>query len=201
MMSAVSGPAEDNGKQESAENGAGVLANLPRTRPQRASARRTAARRAGAGTQQAPRPAKASPTKKASKTVKAAASNGRAATTAKTAAKPKAKTGTKVTGTAKRSASVGARARRPAAAPKAAAPKAIAAPKAARPRRTTKPPVAEPVPRQGFESEEERATGAVQPPGGTELVSTAAEILGELTKAGISGGERLLRDVLSRLGR
>jgi hypothetical protein len=64
-----------------------------------------------------------------------------------------------------------------------------------------RPPVAEPVPRQGFESEEEHATGAVQPPGGTELVSTAAEILGELTKAGISGSERLLRDVLSRLGR
>jgi hypothetical protein len=200
MMSAVSGPAEDNGKQESAENGAGVLANLPRTRPQRASARRTEARRAGAGTQQAPRPAKAGPAKKPAKTVKAAASNGRAATTAKTAAKPKAKTGTKVTGTAKRSASAGARTGRPAA-PKAAAPKTTAAPKAARPRRTTKPPVAEPVPRQGFESEEERATGAVQPPGGTEFVSTAAEIFGELTKAGISGGERLLHDVLSRLGR
>jgi hypothetical protein len=196
MMSAVSGPADGNGKQEGAENGAGVLANLPRTRPQRASARRTAARRAGAGTQQAPRPAKAGGTRKASKTVKAAESNGRAATSPKTAAKPKAKTGTKATATAKRSAPASTRARRPAAVP----PKA-AAKKAPRPRRTARPPVAEPVPRQGFESEEERATGAVQPPGGTELVSTAAEILGELTKAGISGGERLLRDVLSRLGR
>jgi hypothetical protein len=195
MMSAVSGPTDGNGKQEGAENGAGVLANLPRTRPQRASARRTAARR-GAGTQQAPRPAKAGGTKKTSKKVKAAESNGRAATSPKTAAKPKAKTGTKATATAKRSASAGTRARRPAAVPPQAAPK-----KTPGPRRTTRPPVAEPVPRQGFESEEERATGAVQPPGGTELVSTAAEILGELTKAGISGGERLLRDVLSRLGR
>jgi hypothetical protein len=196
MMSAVSGPADGKGEQEGAENGAGVLANLPRTRPQRVSARRTAARRAGSGTQQVPRPAKAGGTKKTSKTVKAVESDGRASTSSKAAAKPKAKTGTKAPATPKRSASAGTRARRPAAVP----PKA-AATKAPRPRRTTRPPVAEPVPRQGFESEEERATGAVQPPGGTELVSTAAEILGELTKAGISGGERLLRDVLSRLGR
>jgi hypothetical protein len=61
--------------------------------------------------------------------------------------------------------------------------------------------VREDVPRQGFESVDDRATGAVPPPGGTELVSTAAEIVGEIAKAGISGGERLLRDVLSRLGR
>jgi hypothetical protein len=196
MMSAVSGPAESNGKQEGTESGAGVLANLPRTRPQRASARRTAARRAPSSTQQVPRPEKAGGAEKTAKTVRAADSNGRAATSPKPARKPKAKTQAKSGATAKRSASTATRARRPAAAP----PK-TAATKAARPRRTVKPPVAEPVPRQGFESEEERATGTVQPPGGTELVSTAAEILGELTKAGISGGERLLRDVLSRLGR
>jgi hypothetical protein len=196
MMSAVSGPSESKGTQESAENGAGVLANLPRTRPQRASARRTAARRSASGTQQPPRPKKDDGTKKTTKPVKVAGSNGRAATGPKPVAKPKAKTGTKAAGTAKRSASASSRARRPAAKP----PKATAT-KAARPRRTTKAPVAESIPRQGFESEEERATGAVQPPGGTELVSTAAEILGELTKASISGGERLLRDVLSRLGR
>ena len=193
MMSAVSGPAESKGKQEGAENEAGVLANLPRTRPQRASARRTAARRSPGGTQQAPRTAKAGGTKKTAKAVKAAGSNGRAATSPKPAAKvAKAakKTGTKTGATTR------TRTRRPAADPA----KATAA-KAVRRRTTTKPPVAESIPRQGFESEEERATGAVQPPGGTELVSTAAEILGELTKAGISGGERLLRDVLSRLGR
>jgi hypothetical protein len=196
MMSAVSGPAESNGRQEGADNGAGVLANLPRTRPQRASARRTAARRTGAGTQPVARPTKAGATKKTAKPAKAAGSNGRAATGSTAASKPKAKAAAKSTGTAKRSESAGSRARRPTADSAKAA-----ATKAPRARRTTKPPVAEPVPRQGFESEEERATGAVQPPGGTELVSTAAEILGELTKAGISGGERLLRDVLSRLGR
>jgi hypothetical protein len=57
----------------------------------------------------------------------------------------------------------------------------------------------EQVPRQGFESEMDRATGAVQPPGGAELVSSAAEIIGELARAGLASGERLLRDALARL--
>jgi hypothetical protein len=55
------------------------------------------------------------------------------------------------------------------------------------------------VPRQGFECEGERANEPVQPPGGAELVAGAAEIIGELAKAGFSTGERLLKDVLSRL--
>jgi hypothetical protein len=59
--------------------------------------------------------------------------------------------------------------------------------------------VEEPAPRQGFECEGERATGPVQPPGGPELVATAAELVGELAKAGVSAGERLLKDVFSRL--
>jgi hypothetical protein len=57
----------------------------------------------------------------------------------------------------------------------------------------------EPVPRQGFECEGERANGPVQPPGGIELVASAAELVGELAKAGVSTGERVLKDVLSRL--
>jgi hypothetical protein len=57
----------------------------------------------------------------------------------------------------------------------------------------------EPAPRQGFECEGERATGPVQPPGGPELVASAAELVGELAKAGVSVGERLLKDVFSRL--
>jgi hypothetical protein len=39
----------------------------------------------------------------------------------------------------------------------------------------------------------------VHPPGGAELVASAAEIVGEIAKAGILTGERLLKDVLSRL--
>ena len=36
----------------------------------------------------------------------------------------------------------------------------------------------------------------MHPPGGTELVASAAEIIGELAKAGLSTGERLFKDVL-----
>jgi hypothetical protein len=57
------------------------------------------------------------------------------------------------------------------------------------------------MPRQGFESEMDRASGPVQPPGGAELVASAAEIIGELAKAGLSTGERLLRDALTHLPR
>ena len=57
----------------------------------------------------------------------------------------------------------------------------------------------EPAPRQGFECDGETSGGSVQPPGGAEFVATAAEIVGELAKAGLSTGERLFRDVLSRL--
>jgi hypothetical protein len=39
----------------------------------------------------------------------------------------------------------------------------------------------------------------VSPPGSTELLATAAELVGELAKAGASRGERLLKDALSRL--
>jgi hypothetical protein len=55
------------------------------------------------------------------------------------------------------------------------------------------------VPSQGYESEDDAATGAVRPPGGAELVLSAAEIVGELAKAGLSRSERLMKDVLARL--
>jgi len=54
-------------------------------------------------------------------------------------------------------------------------------------------------PRQGFESENENMSGSVQPPGSAEFIASAAEAVGELAKAGLSTGERLLKDVLSRL--
>ncbi len=89
--------------------------------------------------------------------------------------------------------------RPPAAAPKpsgASAKRALKQP----PKRAPKPVAsAEPAPRQGFECEGERTSGTVHPPGGAELVASAAEIVGELAKAGISTGERLLKDLLSRL--
>jgi hypothetical protein len=76
-----------------------------------------------------------------------------------------------------------------------ASPKRTPAPK--RPRGALR--AVEAVPRQGFESDGDRASGPVSPPGGIELLASAAEMLGELAKAGVIGGERLLRDVLSRL--
>lgn len=39
----------------------------------------------------------------------------------------------------------------------------------------------------------------MQPPSGTELAASMAELLGELAQAGLATGERLVRDVLRRL--
>jgi hypothetical protein len=73
------------------------------------------------------------------------------------------------------------------------------APRRAAPKRERTAPVEEPAPRQGFECDGETPVGSVQPPGAAELVASAAELVGELAKAGVSTGERLLKDVLSRL--
>ena len=57
-----------------------------------------------------------------------------------------------------------------------------------------------PAPRQGFESESDRpVSGPVQPPGGVELLASAAALAGELTKTGLATGGRLLKDFLTRL--
>ncbi len=53
-------------------------------------------------------------------------------------------------------------------------------------------------PRQGFEAEPD-SLGPVQPPGSAELISSAAELAGELAKAGVNTGARVLKDFLSRL--
>ena len=143
-----------------------MLANLPRTRPQRASARRAAARNAGG---------------QGSATGNG---NGRAARR------------TPQTGGAFRR-----RRGRPAPRQDEETPKTRAGRKRAEARESEAGPQADDVPRQGFESVEERATGPVQPPGGAELVGTAVEVVSELAKAGISGGERVVRDLLGRLGR
>jgi hypothetical protein len=141
-------PREAPGHRGAGANGdQGVLSQLPRTRPQRSSPRRAAARAASA----------------AAKAAAAPSSNGRAPTPATTAAPTTAATATSSNG------------RPPAPARKAvkATPRK-AAPKRA-PRRAAKPSVlAEPAPRQGFECEGERVGGSVHPPGGAELVASAA---------------------------
>jgi hypothetical protein len=123
-------------------NEQGVLANLPRTRPQRSTPRRAAARGEAKAARAAP--------------ARARARGGRAGGSGQTRARP------------------GSR-------PKAA------------PRRQPAAPV------QGFECEAEAATGSVQPPGAVELLASAAEVVSELTKAGLSRSERLLKDLVSRL--
>jgi len=116
--------------------GEGILANLPRTRPQRSSARRDAARRAAT--------VKTTPTRAPAR---------------------------KQTTTKKRPAQAKSTAKR----------------------------IQDPVPRQGFESESDPVSGSVQPPGGIDLLTSAAELAGELTKTGLSTGGRLLKDFLTRL--
>jgi hypothetical protein len=172
----------------------GVLANLPRARPQRSSARRQAARetngsRNGAGTAvREQRAATRRPSPAAAKGTRKRTQSGAAST-----AKPPvaAIEQTKAKGPA---ASAGA---------KAVKPKAGAGKRPAPTRATRKRPrptaVQDPAPRQGFECESETPSGSVQPPGGVELVASAAELVGELAKAGLSRSERLLKDVVSRL--
>jgi len=129
------------------------------------------------------RPQRSSPRRAAARKASAesAAANGNATVTTAAAAAPAGKP------PAKRKASTAKR-----------APGAAAKPRARRTART-RGPSPEPAPIQGFECDGDRASGPVQPPGGSELASSAVEILGELTKAGFATGERLLKDVLARL--
>jgi hypothetical protein len=171
----------------SSPNGSGVLANLPRARPQRSSARRLAAReRNGSSTAvREQRPTTSSPSAAASKT--AGETRRRAKAKAKASGAP-----------AGSPAAKGASATGRASAPRARGAKRPAGSDAGR-KRTRAAAAQEPAPRQGFESESETPTGSLQPPGGVELVASAAELVGELAKAGLSRSERLLKDVVSRL--
>jgi hypothetical protein len=160
----------------------GVLANLPRTRPQRVTRRRTAARNSAgghAGADAAPpgRSDGSLPPKQTADSGAAHAGAGRRSAGRSATAKP----GGRATDRPPTSARGGASARRQISAPR---------------RRTSRQDAA---PRQGFECEGDAASGPVQPPGAAELVASAAEIVGELAKAGLSTGERLLKDVISRL--
>ena len=137
----------------------GVFGNLPRTRPQRDSPRRAAARNRSSA-------------------------RGKTATTRK------------------RDGSSTAASRRPRKAPGEQSKAAAAAKPAPPKRRAPTPRAARPprqaAPRQGFESESQRGSRSLQPPGATDLVVSAAELVTELTKAGLSRGERLVRDLVSR---
>ncbi len=150
----------------------GVMSSLPKTRPQRPSARRasgrkaTAARASAAGKTRSSTPADGAPT-----------TSSRSAPSDKATRKTSAKTASKAH-PRKASTTAGSRTNN-------------------RPRK----PAAEPLraPRQGFEAESEIETGApVAPPNGVELAASVVELLGELAQSGLRSGERLLRDALLR---
>jgi hypothetical protein len=183
---------ESNGRPSPPDAGVGVLANLPRTRPQRSTPRRTAARKA---TVAASKPTKARAREKATPAKsQAQISTAKAAPAPRTKAKPASEV--------KAAPSTSTR-KAPASATRTPLVKTATSSKASRPQRKAPKPatrlVDESVPRQGFESEMDRASGPVQPPGGAELVATAAEIVSELAKAGMSTGERLFKDLLGHL--
>jgi hypothetical protein len=205
-----------NGRRE--ENG--VLVNLPRARPQRASARRASARNGSARNGARPKSAAKRPlqpvadespavqpaAKRSTDTdrktaAKAPAARGAKQRAAKAPAERASKPGTRApvkavresaaSSTARASREERSSARKPAGATKQ--------PRQAARKRSRAGAVEEAAPRQGFESESDSSNDSVQPPGGIELVASAAELVGELAKAGVSTGERVLKDVLSRL--
>jgi hypothetical protein len=163
-------------RPDSAVDG-GVLAALPRTRPQRASPRRAAARQRAGKAQsetadQAPPP----------KTKKTKAIEAKAIETTSIKATPsKAKTTS----------------------PKAKA--SSANPKIASSKKQTtssKKPVEPSAPKQGYEPEEEVELGkTVNPPSGVELVESVADIFGELANSSLAAGGRILKDAFSLLRR
>jgi hypothetical protein len=168
-----------NGREADSIPEGGILAALPRARPQRASARRTAARTSTA----AKRSTAAAKTATATKTKSARAA---------TAKKQVARESPVVT--------------EPVAAKQPTARKPVAAKKAASPRRRAAKPIAkpaeQPAPKQGYEPEEELELGkSVNPPSGAELVESVADIIGELANSGLTAGGRLLKDAFSLLRR
>jgi hypothetical protein len=177
-MSAMSDGTQGPTPADSDGDGASVLQNLPRTRPQRASPRRAAARQSAARKTGAEgsKPRAPAANGGAREATPSAGTAGAAATGAPSAASaaPEAAPRTSSGRAGKRSPS----------------------PTSRRRRSTPKP---EQVPPQGYESDDDAATGAVRPPGGAELALSAAEIVGELAKAGLTRSERLVKDVLARL--
>jgi hypothetical protein len=191
-------PASDNnGRAGGSEGTEGVLANLPRTRPQRSTARRSAARREALAAQSADAAAQAPPKARAKAKPRSAAS-ARGASTSGTARKARA-TSAAAAKPAKGATAAGGRSAKGAKSTKPRAKTSTATHTPPMPRRPAPSAAEDQVPLQGFESEMDRTSGPVQPPGGTELVASAAELIGELARAGFSTGERLLRDALARL--
>lgn len=170
----------------------GVLATLPRTRPQRPSARRAAARRKAES--EASATARATADAETTGSAEARGKHSREKDSRK-------KEPTRARASHRQNEQSAAE---PATAPRARARAKAKAKSGAKPKRrltTVKPP--EPaVPKQGYEPEEEVELGkSVSPPSGLELVESLAAVLGELAGGSLSAGGRLLKDALSGLRR
>jgi hypothetical protein len=193
-----------------------VMSALPRTRPQRRSARRPPAVTAGASPDGAkaaaakpasaeraaggrakprtgaakPRTAAAKPRTAAAKprTTAAATGRGKPRTTAAATARAKPRTA------AAKPRTAAAKPRAAAQAKAAAAPKAPAA--AAPTARTRRGRQAEEIPAAGYATD-----GGQGRPGTGELVTTAFQAVGELAQIGVTVGGQALRSALSRLPR
>ncbi|HEV7937291.1 MAG TPA: hypothetical protein VGP18_04625 [Solirubrobacteraceae bacterium] len=176
-----------NGHETDSVPEGGILAALPRARPQRASTRRAAARANKPATKTVTTTkAKSAP---AATTVKPNASKKAVPVQRPVAGKKPIQAHQRVTG------KKAVPAQRP-----------IAGKKAVSTTRRAAKPVAKlavpPVPRQGYEPEEELELGkTVNPPSGAELVESVADIIGEVANSGLTAGGRLLKDALSLLRR
>jgi hypothetical protein len=160
------------------DSDSGVLASLPSTRPQRSSARRAAARTAA-------KPGRG-------KQTRTAQTRPKQTQTAQT--HPKQTQPARPTTTKRPEPST-----QPANAKSAPKPPAKSA-RAGKRSRSAPRSAEAPVPRQGFEAENEIEPGsAVHPPSSTELAASLVELVAEVAQAGVSSGGRLLKDVLSRL--
>jgi hypothetical protein len=168
----------------SERDSAGVLANLPRSRPQRSSARRVAARdgASSGAARRASTPSTGTDEQAASASQPAANRASGSAKRSSGARKARTASGSSSRARAGRPASgaAGTRARRQTAATGSAS-------KGTR------------APRQGFESDADSTSGPVMPPGAGEILTAATELIADVAKSGLSRGTSTLNGILQRL--
>lgn len=174
MMLFMASPESPESSEPQSEERHSVLADLPHTRPQRASPRRERAR----GRARAAEPARQGAPAQATPATK------RAPARPSGAAKASGATGSK------RPAADGSR--RSGAAPAKRSETTRTKQRGGRPTR-------EPTPKQGYEADNELTGTPVSPPSGPEMLGALAELAGELAQTGVAAGSRLLRGALSRL--
>jgi hypothetical protein len=194
-------PGRSNERPPSKAAEPGVLSSLPSTRPQRPSARRSAARQTAAR-QTAARADRTdanssvanssgrAPKKPRKQQVGRVAAAGRATPKVSRTTAGAEQATPKVSPTTSGPTQATPKVSRATARAGRAAPEILRAPRVAEAS----------VPPQGFEAEEEIQAGhSVQPPSGSELASSLADLFGELAQASLSAGGRLLKDAFKRL--